>query len=491
MPITVLKALKKKQMLKAKKPLSNLLQIYLNKLVDKKVNQAYDTRLEEYGGYDSFSKTNIFNTIFNFNNASTQRDFQKILSSPYTSNDAIFKQTVRINAENTAKIVSEAEVERVLKNLEYVEKTLQQAKVDIKEYNRLADSLEKTTSRHGILEKALEEGEMFTGRELSYRELDQLSRNLESYKLKKVDYDEACAINEEARANGLPDVYTHKKWLWSQLENTRHQGMDGEVVEFYDLFEVVNEVSGSEDRLLFPGDLENYYNPDQIINCQCDVEYLTSEEYEADLKEKENVPLRQMFEDEKLNKETAQFEKENNNSQNEHITISSNGEVILSNHTDELSNRVFVPSEIEELAKKNGLDYIIHNHPNDIALLSGGDIYKAISLRTKYLVSTTSGNYNAVIINNSSNVKYSAKLEKRAIKYQNKFYNIENEMKINFLSKNSDYANLDYNSKKFKKGIADYYQKDENMLPYYKKFKDILPKDIELKLYNKKIGKYI
>jgi len=114
-----------------------------------------------------------------------------------------------------------------------------------------------------------------SGKELSYRQLDNLAKYLERYKLNKVDYQTALAINHEAVANGLPPVYTHKRWIWSGLENTRHKGMDGEVVELEEPFTVVNEVSGVVDYLMFPGDVESYANVGNVINCGCFVEYIT------------------------------------------------------------------------------------------------------------------------------------------------------------------------------------------------------------------------
>ena len=128
------------------------------------------------------------------------------------------------------------------------------------------------------LKNLLKRVRCFTGRELSYKELDRLAKNLENYKQKRVDYDEARAINNEALKNGLPQVYTHKRWIWSELENTRHSNMDGVIVDFYDLFTVRNEVNGDVDGLLFPGDVENYVNPSNVINCGCDVEYINKDD---------------------------------------------------------------------------------------------------------------------------------------------------------------------------------------------------------------------
>jgi hypothetical protein len=52
--------------------------------------------------------------------------------------------------------------------------------------------------------------------------------------------------------------------------------MDEQVVALEDYFTVRNEVTGDIDYLLFPGDVENYANPGNVINCQCDYEILSN-----------------------------------------------------------------------------------------------------------------------------------------------------------------------------------------------------------------------
>jgi hypothetical protein len=224
-----------------------------------------------------------------------------------------------------------------------------------------------------------------------------------------------------------------------------------------------------------------------VINCRCDYEILTDySDYES------NVPLSQMFEDEEKNKIIGQFEKENNKKPNEFATVKSNGETLLSNYTNNSPNEVHLPDNIKNYGREKGIDLLLHNHPNDIALISGGDVYNSIAYRIKELTSTTKGNYNGRLINNNQfSIQNLTKLEERAVKYQYKFNEIENEMKINFATKNPKYANLNPKSQEFKKGLTEFYQKEENMLPYYKKFQNALPNDMELKLYNKKLDKYI
>lgn len=209
------------------------------------------------------------------NHPNTVRDFNKLVKSPLTSNDALYKHLVRTSADKTTKIISEKETERVLKNLQYVEKSLNQAQIDITKYNSQASKLSSTVSRQSILERCVTNGKMYNGRELSYRQLSNLSKDLEQYKQTLIQDQLWTDANKEAAANNLDPVMTHKVWVWSQLEKTRHAGMEGQTVEMADMFDVVNDVTGDTDQLRFPRDVENDSNGcSNICNCGCDVDYV-------------------------------------------------------------------------------------------------------------------------------------------------------------------------------------------------------------------------
>lgn len=66
-------------------------------------------------------------------------------------------------------------------------------------------------------------------------------------------------------------LYTIKKWIWSQLENTRHMGMEGTIVPIDEPFVVINDITGDEDYLMYPRDDNG--SPANTYNCQCDIEY--------------------------------------------------------------------------------------------------------------------------------------------------------------------------------------------------------------------------
>lgn len=66
-------------------------------------------------------------------------------------------------------------------------------------------------------------------------------------------------------------LYTTKRWLWSNLEHTRHMGMDGTVVPIDEYFVVINDITGEEELLMYPRD-ENG-SPANTYNCGCEISY--------------------------------------------------------------------------------------------------------------------------------------------------------------------------------------------------------------------------
>ena len=125
------------------------------------------------------------------------------------------------------------------------------------------------TKRQRWLEKNLERGASYN-KKYTYKELNQLSRDLERYKTHRLDFETAMMENRQADREGYGMINETKSWIWSQLEKTRHQGMDGETIPITEKFEVINEVNGDVDYLLFPGDVSNdTSNCSNICNCGC------------------------------------------------------------------------------------------------------------------------------------------------------------------------------------------------------------------------------
>jgi len=269
---------------KARRRTYTRIQFVNNGLIDKMV-LGYDD------SYDPFTTENIAYQISQVNRPATTQDLQRILGhSVVTRNPETEIEAARVISSVDRTLIN-IEVERVVKNLDYVENVLNTAEVDLARYEALIEKLPPQTSRKEVLERCitkekdlppskrqawlernLERGASYN-KEYSYRELNQLSRDLERYKTNRLDYETALMENRQADREGYDKINTTKTWIWSTLEKTRHQGMDGETVNLTEPFEVVNEVTGDVDMLRFPGDVENDHNNcSNICNCGCSYE---------------------------------------------------------------------------------------------------------------------------------------------------------------------------------------------------------------------------
>jgi len=274
---------------KARNPIQLAIQFINNRLVDKKIIEWNDEFKDPI--YDPYTVDDIQSQILPYNVRASQQDLQRILQhSLVTRNPTTEIEAMKV-IRNVGNDLSKLEAERVVKNLNYVENVLTTADVDIGKYEALVDKLPRHTSRKDVLERCitkgtelpptqrqawlernLERGASYNKR-YTYKELNQLSRDLERYKTHRLDYEKAVMENKQADREGYGRVNDTKTWIWSQLEKTRHEGMDGESVPLTAKFEVVNEVTGDVDYLLFPNDVTNDHNNcSNLCNCQCTFE---------------------------------------------------------------------------------------------------------------------------------------------------------------------------------------------------------------------------
>lgn len=230
----------------------------------------YNGDLEDYTITPYFKEEIFGKEILNQNIISTNALMQRLLNKSIISQNSITKFESYLASRNINQAVTNAEIERINKNLQFVERTLDEAELNIGTYKNLVKKLPRTVSRKDILEKALDTGSNYKGREYSYKELNQLSRDLERYKDSHARYETGMIENRQASREGLQPINTEKIWVWSTLEDTRHHNMSGQTVRFGEKFEVVNEKTGVVDFLRFPHDIENDSNNGaNTINCAC------------------------------------------------------------------------------------------------------------------------------------------------------------------------------------------------------------------------------
>jgi len=265
-------------------------QLTNNRLIDKKILEWEDEFPSEV--YDPYTTTAIASEIQGFNRIATSQDLQRVLKHSMLVRNPQTQMEVMKVLNSVSGDITLIEAERMVKNLDYVSNVLTNANVDIGKYNALVEKLPQTTSRKEVLERcimkgnelpankrqaflerALERGENYKGRQYSYKELNQLSRDLERYKTNRLDYETAIMENRQANREGYENVNQTKTWIWSTLEKTRHEAMDGETIPLSAKFEVENSQTGDVDYLLFPGDVANDHNNcSNICNCGCSYE---------------------------------------------------------------------------------------------------------------------------------------------------------------------------------------------------------------------------
>lgn len=250
-------------------PLQRRLQIINNKAIDRRVLELSGEPVTDEI-IPSYSPTKLVPEVYAANRLATDKMIRQALRNSIVSENQINRVLAYQAGQTVNNKLTSIEVERISKNLQYVEATLKEAEIEIGAYRNLIEKLPATVSRQDVLEKALSKGSNYKGREYSYKELNNLSRDLEKYKTHALEYETGRLENIQADREGFDRVNTTKTWVWSTLENTRHEGMDGETVDFASKFEVVNEQTGDVDYLRFPGDIENDNNNcSNICNCQC------------------------------------------------------------------------------------------------------------------------------------------------------------------------------------------------------------------------------
>lgn len=217
------------------------------------------------------------------NKPTVYQNYQKIINSKYTSNDAFNKMIIRNKANKDLNRVVESQVNRVAKNLDFAESTLKRFEMPLKEYRKMLDEQKNRSvaNRRKIMEEvAIKRGDILASEGLNipsaytYRDLDVLSEQLLRESQSKSEWEEVQAMNEESEAQGKSARYTQKKWIWTGAGNTtRHSEMESyPVIDLNNTFQVVDENTDTLDEMLYPRDTNGSF--ENVAGCVCEIEYL-------------------------------------------------------------------------------------------------------------------------------------------------------------------------------------------------------------------------
>ncbi|MDR1018658.1 MAG: hypothetical protein LBM02_08165 [Lachnospiraceae bacterium] len=221
-----------------------------------------------------------------------QPHYEKLMKE--TSNP-ISKITVQNNLKDKVFEASDRTMEAINGNRDFIKNAMDKTisydssfkKQLLKEYEKLTGA-KPVASRQNIFNEAGKAvGSKYVGKngepfyfkpvtgtpELSYRQIGRIAYNNERNAIESVKMEKARLKNEERISQGRDPLYIAKEWNWSGLANTRHSGMDGQVVALEEPFIVTNEITGDVDEMQHPQDGNG--SAANEINCGCGYTLLT------------------------------------------------------------------------------------------------------------------------------------------------------------------------------------------------------------------------
>ena len=216
------------------------------------------------------------------NKPEVYKNYNRIINSPYTNNDNFYKMLVKNKAQKNLNYVVEAEIERISKNLDYVEQVMTRYNIPTQEYKKLVDAQKDKSlaNRQELLKQVavnnnellVSEGLNIPSNVFSYRDLETTAQSLLRQSQMTAGYEEAKGINEKAIDDGKDAVYTHKQWIHTGAgATTRHESNHMQKVRFDEPFIVVNDVTLDIDEMMYPCDPAG--SPSNAYICYCEVDY--------------------------------------------------------------------------------------------------------------------------------------------------------------------------------------------------------------------------
>lgn len=219
----------------------------------------------------------LYGELYVLNKPEVYKQYNRIINSKYTSDSAMQQMILRNKADARLNTIVESELGRINKNLDYTEKVLGTHELNLKEYQKIAKREKATANRKNIMERCVKDvdfirsefGVNIPSNVFTYRDLDITAEALNRQTQMGATFEEYDAINQEARLNGLPDVYTEKEWIWTnEGQTTRHSQNDGQTVGFYDYFQCIHDVTGEVEPLMYPSDPNGSFENTWICYCQ-------------------------------------------------------------------------------------------------------------------------------------------------------------------------------------------------------------------------------
>lgn len=255
-------------------------QLYNDRLIDKYV-ESFDSD-EDLTVKPTASQ--LWAELSILNRPDVYKNYNRIIQSKYTSNEAFHNILIKNKANKDLNRIVEAEVERISKNLDYVEQVMRKYNAPFKEYERLVKEQKANSvgNRQQILKDVaikandllVSDGLNIQSNVYSYRNLEATAENLLRQSQMMSKHEEINAINDNYVSEGKDKVYNGKEWIWTGAgQTTRHASNHLQKRQVNEPFIIVNDTTLEIDDLMYPSDPEGSYS--NTFVCYCEVNYLT------------------------------------------------------------------------------------------------------------------------------------------------------------------------------------------------------------------------
>ena len=255
-------------------------QLYNDRLIDKYV--------ESFSSDEDLTvkptNSQLWAELSILNRPDVYKNYNRIIQSKYTSNEAFNNILIKNKANKDLNRIVEAEVERISKNLDYVEQVMRKYNAPFDEYKKLVREQKANSvgNRQQILkEVAIKSNDLLVSDGLniptnvfSYRNLEATAENLLRQSQMMSNHERINAINDNYLSEGKDKIYNGKEWIWTGAgQTTRHASNHLQKRQVNEPFIIVNDTTLEIDDLMYPSDPNGSFGNTFI--CYCEVQYLT------------------------------------------------------------------------------------------------------------------------------------------------------------------------------------------------------------------------
>ena len=196
------------------------------------------------------------------------------IHDPYVPNDYETRAIIDKNSKQHAINEAGLAFDYFDKSRKYVSE--QDVKINASDYvKEIKQNPQKR--RSAAISSATKSGELSGGNKQPLLDLDLHIKDSFVYLHNVSEFEAKVYANSRYGILGQKEPYSHKTWVWSRHQNTRHSFMDGQTVRINEPFQVLNERNGEMSNLMFPRDYARDGTGSNTINCYCEVEYHNNE----------------------------------------------------------------------------------------------------------------------------------------------------------------------------------------------------------------------